>query len=808
MDKLKFKVSAELKNILGKDLITSPFIAILELVKNSYDAHATRVILTFDEGKLIIADNGKGMSLDDLINKWLFIAYSAKRDGTEDVSYRSKMKRHYAGAKGIGRMSCDRLSRHLKLVTRSVDSPTTEVLDIDWSLFDNQTQTEFDAVEIPHESINTIPDFPFESHSGTILEFSGLYDTWGAPEIRSLKKSLEKMINPFSGSDDFQIEIIVPSEVENDRILAQSVAEKRLNLDLFSDSKKGSVTDEERKIVNGVIKNSIADVLKLKTTQIESRLENGMIYTTLSDRGVEMYRLKEVSPYDKLHDVSIGLFYLNRAAKYSFSMSMGVTPVKYGNVFLFRNGFRIWPYGELGDDSWGLNSRAVQGYNRFLGSRDLFGRVDVETDDPDTIKEVSSRDGGLIMTDAARQLMEYFQKTHRRLERYVVGVLWGESFIRNDYFVNQQEAQRIRKKLQEAEKDSASSEHVFDNIGSKVDFLQLIKSLVNDNSLEVLYYNEKLANIVSDTSATELIHAGMIDDLRKVATKSGNSQLSEKIDAFERELVQLRLQKEEAERKRREAELKRQKAEEKAAEEKTKRIKAEKELEQKSKQNLFLLSVGSLDVDRILKYHHDIRIHAATIHNTVGQFLKKVNRNSLTTEEMAKLIERISRANDKITSIAQFATKANFNIDADVIKADIVQYIDQYVSQVLPDFYSEISLHCSSNGCSRTIEFAPLEACIFIDNLLSNTSKVHAKNFNLKFEYKKDKIQMTITDDGPGLSPDILTPNDILEKGYTTTNGSGLGLHNVSTFVRDVLRGTIQVERDKEQSGFRLIITF
>ena len=68
-DNLQFRVSAELKNILGRDLITSPDIAILELVKNSYDAHATKVEITFDKDYLCIADNGKGMTKDDLINK-------------------------------------------------------------------------------------------------------------------------------------------------------------------------------------------------------------------------------------------------------------------------------------------------------------------------------------------------------------------------------------------------------------------------------------------------------------------------------------------------------------------------------------------------------------------------------------------------------------------------------------------------------------------------------------------------------------------------------------------------------------------
>ena len=66
MDQLQFRVSAELKNILGRDLITSENIAVLELVKNSYDAHATKVEITFGNDSIVIADNGKGMSAADI----------------------------------------------------------------------------------------------------------------------------------------------------------------------------------------------------------------------------------------------------------------------------------------------------------------------------------------------------------------------------------------------------------------------------------------------------------------------------------------------------------------------------------------------------------------------------------------------------------------------------------------------------------------------------------------------------------------------------------------------------------------------
>ena len=89
MEELKFKISSGLKSIIGRDLITNDFVAIFELVKNSFDAQATYVKIVFDledkeNAAIYIADNGKGMSDIDIREKWLFVAYSAKKNGEED----------------------------------------------------------------------------------------------------------------------------------------------------------------------------------------------------------------------------------------------------------------------------------------------------------------------------------------------------------------------------------------------------------------------------------------------------------------------------------------------------------------------------------------------------------------------------------------------------------------------------------------------------------------------------------------------------------------------------------------------------
>src|SRR6267154_1218306 len=89
-DRLSFKISTGLKSIIGRDLITDDYVAVFELVKNAFDAHAKKVTITFKPDKITIEDDGKGMDLDDIKDKWLFVAYSAKKEGTEDDELKEK----------------------------------------------------------------------------------------------------------------------------------------------------------------------------------------------------------------------------------------------------------------------------------------------------------------------------------------------------------------------------------------------------------------------------------------------------------------------------------------------------------------------------------------------------------------------------------------------------------------------------------------------------------------------------------------------------------------------------------------------
>ena len=847
MNDLYFSIKTGLKDIIGKDLITDDNIAIFELVKNSYDARANDVIITFEKNKIIIADNGKGMSYNDLLKKWLAVAYSAKNDGTEDLednendekreSYRDKInvRKYYAGAKGIGRFSCDRLGNKLILTTRKQGKPIEQLI-INWNEFEKDQKEDFEKVKVPHNTLyNYLLNFPNHSSHGTILEIENT-ENWDREKIRQLKHSLEKLINPFSETSDFNIEII-------------SERDKKMD-DAGIDEKGKEIIDRDK--INGKVSNSILDILKLKTTQIDVVVQNNIIETKLIDRGTLIYHIKEKNKFNPYIDnLKINLYYLNRSAKFNFTSRMKIEPVNYGSIFLFKNGFRVQPYGNTGDDSWGLDFRAQQGRARFLGTRDLFGRVDIITDNPIQFKEVSSRDGGMIETAGYKQLMDIFAKEHKRLEKYVVGVLWGEAFLRNKYFNSDNVALKFREDLLAKDKDSDDISVAKSNIGSKIDFIRLIKSLSDEKDVEIIDFDKDLVNLVNEN--LNEVQPKFIKDLEKIAEATDDSDLQKTVTFTEDAFRKLKQEKEEAEnraleeeQKRKEAEERtkkaeeeKRKAEEKAKEEEEKRRKAEldkvkaenerikaeneklkaeqkakkeeekrkhaeeekkkidAELEREKKQGIFQRSIIGREKEQILGLQHQINHSSSRIKNNVKSLLEHIGKSDI-DDKIKKYISVISLESAKIESLSNFVTNANFDLRASEIKEDIVQFINEYIKEIyLPDIpilNSPLQIKvCVPDNLKHNIEFRPLEITTLVDNFIQNAEKASASSISFNFETIGSRLAIIISDNGKGIPQENI--NRIFELGYTTTNGSGIGLFNVKSVVQK-MKGKIDVSSE------------
>lgn len=838
MDELQFKISSALKDLVGKDLITSDKVAIFELVKNSYDAYASKVVITFSEDKIIIADNGKGMTYDEIRDKWLFVGYSEKKDDAEEEkkqqSYRDRIKRFYAGAKGIGRFSCDRLGRFMTMTTSSKDSTFSERIIVDWEEFEKDQKIEFANVKVEHDIVTNPVTYPMHESHGTIIEISSLHDEetpWTRKHILELKRSLEKLINPISETNDFAIEIICEREKEED----QKCIETGRGYD--------------RNIVNGVLKNSITSIIKLKTTQIDVQVNKNVITTVLSDRGVDIYRIREENrEFSLLEDATVSISFLNRVAKYNFSRIMGVDAVNYGSVFLFRNGFRILPFGETGDDSWGLDFRAQQGYNRHLGSRDILGRVDIHTEHVDDLKEVSSRDGGLVDRPMARQVKKLFETAHRRLERYVVGVLWGEGFLKNEYFFSDEQGKEERKKLQTQDKDSDNPNYVLESsLGSKIDFVRLIKTLSSDDNVEILYYNPDLANLFSEQFNSNSVKPQFVTDLESIAQKTGDSTLMQKISEARRRIEELNRQKDEAERKAADAERRaalaeiekqkaeqkakeeeerrraaevaklkaenekikaeneKLKAEQKAAEEQKKRERAEKEKRLESLKVEFYKKAVSPDTDALI---HHVKNNNSQINDNIDDLIKTVGEGIKTTKFYDTFISSLS----KIRNLSLKSLKAtDLILTCDLALADsqrinLPLFIDGYLKNEAP---KSIMCHFLSSENYYVVIGSKLDLGLVLDNFIRNALDWNAKNIWIECRKIDGMLSIDVYDDGLGLSDKFRdNPEEIFNFAATgKSNGTGFGMY----LIRESLLSfdaTISIEDQVNNKGIHFRIVF
>ena len=250
------------------------------------------------------------MDLSDIQNKWLNIAFSAKKSNSRQHN------RMMAGAKGVGRFSCDRLGEYLNLYAKKKASLKYILLKIDWKKFEVEDEKReiqsviLDYEEITEAELRKKSIAPFEQ--GVILEIiklrsnwvynikndKGIIVDWNTDKLVNLKKYLEKLINPNQAfeKNDFGI-----------------------YLDANEFIKENANKEEYLKFI-GKVENTIFEKLDFKTTSIESEIiENGeILLTTLKDKGKVAFWIKEKNEfYPEIKQAKCYLYYLNPYSKAS-----------------------------------------------------------------------------------------------------------------------------------------------------------------------------------------------------------------------------------------------------------------------------------------------------------------------------------------------------------------------------------------------------------------------------------------------------------------------------------------------------------
>lgn len=641
---LAFKVSSGLKNLIGRDLISDKYIAIFELVKNSYDANASNVKISYlvseqGIGKIIISDNGTGMTYEDIIQKWLFVAYSEKKPQNRSKSaYREEIKREVAGAKGVGRFSCDRLGASLQLVTKTKDDILAHVVNVNWNKFEVDDTKEFIEIPVDYTQVTQLPS---GYDSGTTLIVNDLREVWNRDELLKLKRSLMKLISPDAdkGELPFEIEMDVPTEKKTDEKLLE---EYHKNDGKGNESKKK--INPDRDIVNGKIKNDIFEKLNIKTTNIEVVIsEDGRsITSTLSDRGQYIFSVKEKNrKYALLKNIHISIFYLNQSAKINFTRQMGgVTPKSYGSVFIYKNGFRINPYGEPGQDIFGIDQRKAQGWKRFLGTREIMGRISIKGDNDDFV-ETTSRAHGFIQTPAVDMLADLFvEKVLKVLEKYVVHLInWGEPLKSNhNHTVTPEEigCEIVSQFITNINLDDVLS-------------VDCNPTIINNKSFEkdsdsISSSLKKLESVAEKTQDSGLLQLAQTVKKRTEAILSDNIKLEEDNIAKEKELAQIR-----------------------------------QESEVRKKQVYFLSGAANQNVTNLVGGFHTVYTLTDAIRGNIDFLREELAKGKASSEEtILMVIGEIYQANEKAHKLADLAIHGNQKLKQDGANS-VYDFIRQYI---------------------------------------------------------------------------------------------------------------------------------
>jgi hypothetical protein len=725
---LEFKISSGLKNLIGKELIVTDNIAIFELVKNAYDAYAKNVKIAFlnitpenlPKGpRIIIFDDGHGMSYNDIVNKWLFVGYSDKKifeseKDQPEKDFRDKIqeKRVFAGAKGIGRFSCDRLGKKMRMFTKKENEKSIHVISLEWDKFEEDQEKKFHEIKADYSEILKldIEGFAIDSfEKGTILEISNLNDTWDSKKILKLKQYMQRLINPSSIDEDPEIIIFL----------------------IAPEFEKGDLESNKQDfdIINGPVRNIVFEKLGIKTTEINCIIdEKGeRIITRLTDRGTYIFELKEKNMFPLLKGIKVKLFYLNEEAKTTFTKTMGIRPIRYGSVFLYKNRFRIHPIGDEGSDWLELDKEKTQSYGRHLSSRELMGRVEIIGVQPD-YKEVTNREGGLIKNDHVRELNSFIKKVPlRRLERYVVEALEWESEPKNPDDLKQ-DILKLVEEITGKVKDDPDKQ-----IDFNPDLLDIYQSKQVEKVPRLLENLEKLTEFIPDKNNRDVVK-------KEIKSLKAAHVISE-----------------------------------------TRKIAVEKELVATQKTSIFLEKAVGTEKEILINLNHSIKITTFLIEKIVKEINEKIKIKS-NISEIIPLIDEINLENQKIRILSSYVSLANFDTKLEVIERDLVLFIKEYVEKIAPR--GKIATHVIDSQDGFVRKFKPLEVSIVFDNLFDNSRKSGASRVIIKFQIIDKKLHVFVSDNGKGVDNNV--QKYLFNRGVSLTDGSGIGLYHVKKILGSI----------------------
>lgn len=496
---IPFTVAARTARLIGQENFANAEGAVIELVKNNYDADSSvsLVIVNTAMDSLYIFDNGDGMT-DDIIKKhWMTI-------GTDDkkTNFKSAKERIKTGAKGIGRFALDRLGRKCKMYTKTID---TDCLywEVDWGQFEEKDAVISDIKAHIHEQkdfsiplevvrvlksldINVAVADNWNENKGTLIEITGLRDLWEEGSIESLYANLEILVPPLE-TNIFSVYLYDANAPEKYGQVSSALCDDY-------DYKLTATVKEDQSVKITVYRNELGvgelkrsgffELTKLTQPQyLEEKFEIGSfeVDTTLERLVAGFKAIDKNGNLEKIGPFTFSFYFMKRGGgqekeeditKYpykavNYSARTGWLD-KFGGIKIFRDNFRVRPYGEPKSSSFDwldLGKRALSnptvtrpGYH--VRPQQVYGVLNISRIDNVNFEDKSSREGlqeneaFSLFKEVIKSIIEIFENDRNQVMMSLKKIYDEKNKKRKA----QEDAENIINKNKKAGPDSNNSE--------------------------------------------------------------------------------------------------------------------------------------------------------------------------------------------------------------------------------------------------------------------------------------------------------------------------------------------------------------
>ena len=412
---LSFSVDAGIINRLGLELVGRSETAVSELIKNSYDADATTVKVLFKNthlagGTLVIEDNGEGMDYRSLKNGFMRLSSTDKVHNPITKKY----KRKKAGKKGIGRFSTQRLGSKLTIITKNEKMPMALKLVIKWDAY--KIDTELSKVK---NNVSYVTS-DLESQSGTRIIIDNLREAWENVEIRRVYRYISNLLQPDFLSDRSNNLNIATKESGDNSFTVYCYRKTHENGEVTEVMAPEKILfNKAIATIEGWVNNDMFGYCSIRSEKFELE-ENQIAISSGKDKEL----IEKFSSLKSIHFKAYYFIY-NRPEYYDLDNDFTSLELKSiqkiadesSGIKLYRNGFRVYPYGEIGNDWLNIDRklnklRTETGINIPFGNQNLFGFIEIinSDDDNSTFEETASREG-LIENHTFKELQEFIYRT-------------------------------------------------------------------------------------------------------------------------------------------------------------------------------------------------------------------------------------------------------------------------------------------------------------------------------------------------------------------------------------------------------------